>query len=75
MTLYNQRVKKAFVWIYGHGGKVTVPANAITQPATGHSGEFRWVDPETYPENSIERHDAEHYGIRVYRDNYGSLGA
>jgi hypothetical protein len=75
MTLYNQRVKQAFVYTYGHGGKVNVPANAITQSATAHGGGFRWVDPETYPENSIERHDAERYGIRVCPDNYGSLGA
>lgn len=75
MTLYSQRVKQAFVHTYGHGGKVNVPANARTQSATAQGGGFRWVDPATYPANSIERHDAEHYGIRVYPDNIESLSA
>lgn len=75
MTLYNQRVKQAFTYTYSHGGKINVPANAKTQSASVHGESFRWVDPATYPKNSIERHDAEHYGIRVYPDNIESLSA
>ena len=75
MTEYNHLVKRSFVHTYGHGGMVNVPANARTQSASVHNGGFRWVDPETYPVNSSERHDAEKYGIRVYPANIKSLSA
>lgn len=68
MLIYTT-VKNAFTYTYGHGGTVEVPAGARTQSAEAHGGGFRWVDPTTFPKGSIERHDAEHYGIRVPLDN------
>jgi hypothetical protein len=61
-------VKQAFTHRYGHGGTVEVPAGARTTKAFGATS-FRWVDPSIFPKGSIERHDAEHYGIRVPLDN------
>jgi hypothetical protein len=46
----------------------TVPAGARTTSASAFGG-FRWVDPSIFYPNTIERHDAEYYGIRVYPDN------
>ena len=69
MTTYAHRVKNAFTHTYGHGWTVIVPAGARTQSASAHGGDFRWVDPSTFPAGSIERHDAEYRGIRVYPDN------
>jgi hypothetical protein len=66
--IYNIRVKEEFTHTYGHGGSVTVPAGARTTSANAHGGDFRWVDPTVF-DNTIERHDADHYGIRVYPDN------
>ena len=65
---YNICVKEDFTHTYGHGGSVTVPAGARTTSASAHGG-FRWVDPSIFHKDSIEYHDAEHYGIRVYPDN------
>lgn len=56
-------VKETFTYKFSHGGVVTVPAGARTQSAGG--GDFRWVDPSTFPPGSINRHDAEHYGVLV----------
>lgn len=64
---YNIRVKETFTHKYGHGVVVTVPAGSRTTSASAHGG-FRWVDPTVF-DNTIERHDAEYYGIRVYPDN------
>jgi len=66
---YNICVKETFTHTYGHGGSVTVPAGARTTSASAHGGDFRWVDPSIFHKDSIEYHDAEHYGIRVYPDN------
>jgi len=68
MKVYST-VKEAFTYTYGHGGAVAVPAGARTQCASAHGGGFRWVDPATFPAGSLERHDAEHYGIRVPLSN------
>lgn len=61
-------VKETFVHTFSHGGSVTVPAGARTTSASAFGG-FRWVDPTVFDRDSIERHDAEYYGIRVYPDN------
>jgi hypothetical protein len=61
-------VKETFTYIFSHGGAVTVPAGARTASASAHGG-FRWVDPTVFYPNTIERHDAAYYGIRVYPDN------
>jgi hypothetical protein len=61
-------VKETFTHTFGHGGSVTVPAGARTTSASAHGG-FRWVDASIFYPNTIERHDAEYYGIRVYPDN------
>jgi len=66
---YNICVKETFTHTYGHGGSVTVPAGARTTSASAHGGDFRWLDPSIFHKDSIEYHDAEHYGIRVYPDN------
>lgn len=66
---YNICVKETFTHTYGHGGSVTVPAGARTTSASAHGGDFRWVDPTVFYPGTIERHDAAHYGIRVYPDN------
>jgi hypothetical protein len=66
--IHNICVKETFTHKYGHGGSVTVPAGSRTTSASAHGGDFRWVDPTVF-DNTIERHDAEHYGIRVYPDN------
>lgn len=60
-------VKETFTHKYGHGGVVTVPAGSRTTSASAFGG-FRWVDPTVF-DNTIERHDAEYYGIPVYPDN------
>lgn len=65
MTTVYTTVKETFTHTFGHGGAVTVPAGARTQSASALGGDFRWVDPATFPAGSIERHDADHYGIRV----------
>ncbi len=44
-----------------------IPTHRTTS-ASAHGG-FRWVDPSIFYPNTIERHDAEYYGIRVYPDN------
>jgi hypothetical protein len=66
---YNICVKETFTHTYGHGGSVTVPAGSRTTSASAHGGDFRWVDPTVFYPNTIERHDAEHYGIPVPTDN------
>lgn len=61
-------VREAFTHTYGHGGKIDVPAGARTLDMSETRGDrhtHRWVDPLTYPPGSMDRHDAEHYGIRV----------
>lgn len=68
-------VKEPFTYTFGHGGRVTVPAGAPTQSASAIGGDFRWVDPSIFPAGSIERHDAEHYGIRVPLDNINTWEA
>ena len=62
-------VREAFTHRYGHGGTVTVPAGARTQSASSAGEGFRWVDPATFPAGSLDRHDAEYYGIRVPLSN------
>lgn len=62
-------VKEGFTHTFSHGGQVYVPAGANTQSASAHGEGFRWVDPTTFYPNTIERHDAEHYGIRVPLSN------
>ena len=62
-------VKNAFRHTYGHGGWVDVPAGARTTRTFDHDSGFRWVDPSVFPAGSIDRHDADHYGIRVSLDN------
>jgi len=67
--IYGKCVKEAFTHTLGHGGVVNVPAGARTTSASAHGGDFRWVDPTAFYPNTIERHDAEHYGIPVHPDN------
>ena len=69
MTAVYTTVKETFTHTYGHGGSVSVPAGARTVSASAHGGDFRWVDPAAFPAGSLERHDAEHYGIRVPLSN------
>ena len=69
MTDYSHRVRHAFTYKFSNGASADVPAGARTQSASVHGGAYRWVDPSIYPAGSLERHDAEHYGIRVYPDN------
>lgn len=64
----NPVVKRAFVHHYGHGGSVNVPAGAALEPIADEPGVY-WVDPVTFPAGTLERHDATHRGIRVWRDN------
>lgn len=66
MTIY---VKEAFTHTYGHGGSVDVLAGTPTISAGSLYGNFRWVDYKAFYPDTIERHDAEHYGIRVYPNN------
>lgn len=64
-------VKQSFTHTFGHGRtayQVEVPAGARTERIVGDN-EHRWVDPSIFPRGSIERHDADHYGIRVPIDN------
>jgi len=68
-------VKETFTYTFGHGGAVTVPAGARTTSASAHGGDFRWVDPTVFYPNTIERHDAEYYGIPVYPDNLTETAA
>ncbi len=67
-------VKDAFTHTYGHGGSVVVPAGARTQKIL-EDDRHRWVDPNTFPAGSIERHDAEYIGIRVPVANINSWEA
>ena len=67
-TVYTT-VKEAFTYVFSPGNTVLVPAGARTQSASAHGDDFRWVDPSTFAEGGIERHDAEHYGIRVPLSN------
>lgn len=57
-------VKQGFVHRYSHGGIVEVPAGARTQRNLVDP-DTRWVDPSIFPAGSLERHDADHCGIRV----------
>ena len=64
-------VKSTFTHTFGHGGtayQVEVPAGTRTQRIPGDD-EHRWADPSIFPSGTIERHDAEHRGIRVPVDN------
>ena len=74
MTTVYTTVKESFTHTFGHGGTVTVPAGARTQRIPDEPG-FRWVDPRTFPAGTIERHDADHYGIRVPLSNINSWEA
>lgn len=57
-------VKDAFRYTFSHGGWVDVPAGAYLQPIENEPNTF-WVDPLTFPGASLERHDANYYGVRV----------
>lgn len=74
MTTVYTTVKESFTHTFGHGGTVTVPAGARTQRIPDEPN-FRWVDPTTFYPNTIERHDADHYGIRVPLSNINSWEA
>lgn len=67
-------VKDAFTHTFGHGGIVAVPAGAPTERIPGDD-QHRWVHPSVFPAGSIERHDADHYGIRVPVANVNSWEA
>lgn len=60
-------VKETFTYVYGAGHFVQVPTG--TRIEKGPEPRQYWVDPSIFPKGSIERHDAEHYGIRVPPDN------
>jgi hypothetical protein len=53
------------------GQLVKIPALTPVEPARPEhygpqdSSPFYWVKPSLFPRNSIERWDAEHYGVRV----------
>lgn len=69
-------VKDAFTYTYGHGGTTNVPKGARTGAMfLGHPdrGTHRWVDPSVFPAGSIDRYDADHYGIRVPIENTEEL--
>lgn len=70
--LYACRVKNAFTYNFSNGATADVPAGARLQRNPFEQGCW-WVDPATYPQGSLERHDADHYGIRVYADNIDAL--
>ena len=76
---YACKVKTAFTHKFGSGITLDVPAGArlekIFSETDKDGGPVFWVDPTTYPAGSIERHDAEHCGIRVYADNVDQLEA
>lgn len=61
-------VKSAFTYTFHGNYTVEVPAGARTVKAFDTDA-YRWVDPSVFPENSIEHHDADYYGIRVFPDN------
>ena len=66
--LYACTVKDAFTYKFSNGGAAYVPSGARLRRNPFEKGCW-WVDPLTYPEGSTERHDADHYGIRVFADN------
>ena len=68
-------VRTAFTYRFSNGASADVPAGARTQSASAHGDDFRWVDPATFPAGSLERHDAEYYGIRVPLSNVNSWEA
>lgn len=71
---YACRVKNAFTYKFSHGGTVEVPAGArLTR--NPFERDCWWVDPSTFPSESLDWHDADHYGIRVYPDNVDALEA
>lgn len=61
-------VKEAFRYTFSHGNWADVPAGARVTPVLDEPGTF-WVDPTVFPGGSLERHDADHYGIRVPLSN------
>lgn len=73
MIIYTT-VKEPFTHTFGHGATVSVPAGARTERDYDND-QYRWVDPSTFPAGSIERHDAEYYGIRVPLDNINTWEA
>ena len=73
-TIYTT-VKKPFRYHFSNGNWADVPAGAHTQCASAWGDGFRWVDPTVFPAGSLERHDAEHYGIRVPLSNVKSWEA
>jgi hypothetical protein len=68
MGTYAHRVREAFTYRFTNGATADVPAGARLQRNPFEEGVF-WVDPATFPAGSLERHDADHYGIRVRADN------
>jgi hypothetical protein len=42
----------------------TIPEGTLVKPIRGEPGKY-WVDPSVFPKDSIERHDAVYYGLRV----------
>lgn len=68
MTTYSRRVREAFTYRFSNGASADIPAGARLQRNPFEPGCY-WVDPTTFPARSLERHDADHYGIRVYADN------
>jgi len=60
-----RRVKDAFTHKFGHGGSIAAPAGA--RVTRGPDGRL-WVDHTAFA-NSIDRHDAEYYGVPVNPDN------
>lgn len=67
MAIQSRRVTAAaFPFTFGAacgGYSVEVPAGVLLKPIDGEPGVY-WVDEFAWC-NGIERHDAEHYGIRV----------
>ena len=60
-------VKRAFTYVFSHGGSVDVPAGAPLERNYFDGG--YWVCPSAFPKDSIAHHDANHYGIRVPGSN------
>jgi 3D (Asp-Asp-Asp) domain-containing protein len=72
--LYACTVKKAFTYKFSNGSTASVPQGArLTR--NPFEADCWWVDPSVFPAGSLERHDADHYGIRVYADNINALEA
>ena len=62
------KIKNAFQWHRQQSaipGPIEIPAGAPVEYTAG----VYWVEPSFFPKDSIQQHDALHYGCRVDPDN------